>query len=173
VSGEDVDTRIRQLIRRDRVPSDQDAVDVLDRIADATFYLGRRNIPEPLQDLMRQHGYPVPDRGNDLIFHWAKHVLGDKQWTPDTTPADYWQDAQDAIRHEESQLVVLNAASGHDVAIVIAKTANVVPDRRLGPRAGDEVLVIYSATTGRILSVHMVESSFRLTAGTSTVWLPR
>jgi len=132
-----------------------------------------RNIPGPLQDLMRQHGYPVPDRGNDLIFHWAKHVLGDQQWTSDTTPEEYWQYGQAAIRHEESQLVVLNAASGHDVAIVIAKTANVVPERRLGPRAGDEVLVIYSATTGRILSVHMVESSFRLTAGTSTVWLPR
>ncbi|HYI14904.1 MAG TPA: hypothetical protein VEX37_05915, partial [Thermomicrobiales bacterium] len=84
MSREDVDTRIRRLVSGDRVPSEQDAIDVLDRIADATFYLGRRNIPGPLQDLMRQHGYPVPDRGNDLIYHWAKHVLGDQQWTSDT-----------------------------------------------------------------------------------------
>jgi hypothetical protein len=168
-----VDDLIRSLVSGDRAPSEQDAVDILDHIAGSTFYLGRRNIPKPLQDLMREHGHTVPDRGDDLIYHWAKHVLGDEQWAPNTTAAEYWEHAQRAIRHPDSRLVVQSAAKGHDVAIVIADTSNIVQTELLGSRAGDEMLVVYTATTGRILSVHMVESSSKLTARPRTIWLRR
>jgi hypothetical protein len=169
----DIDDLIRSLVSGDRVPSKQDAVAILNHIAGSTFYMGRRNIPRPLQELMREHGYAIPDRGDDLIYHWAKHVLGDEQWTPDTTPTEYWEHAQRTIRHPDSRLVVQNATKGHDVAIVIADTANIVQAEQLGPRAGDEMLVVYTATTGRILSAHMVESSTKLTARPSTIWLRR
>jgi hypothetical protein len=173
VSREDVDALIRQLVSGDRVPSEQDAGDILGHIAGSTFYLGRRNIPRPLQELMREHGYLVPIRGDDLIYHWAKHVLGDGQWTPDTTPAEYWQHAEGAIRRPESSLVVQKAEPGHAIAIVVARTANVVPERNFGPRSGDELLVVYSATTGRILSAYMTETSSQFTARPSTIWLRR
>ena len=86
----DADSLIIELIRGHRVPSDQDAIDILNHMAGSTFYLGRRNIPRPLQDLIRRHGYPVPERGDDLTFHWAKHVLGDRQWSVQTTPQEYF-----------------------------------------------------------------------------------
>jgi hypothetical protein len=173
LSREDVDALIRQLISGDRVPSEQDVVDILDHIAGATFYLGRRNIPGPLQDLMRDHGYPMPDRGDDLIYHWAKHVLGDQQLTPDTTAAEYFEYAMKAVTHPDARLIAQVTRSGHHVAVAICPVEGVVPLIRWGPRVGTDLLVVYSADAGRIVSAYMTASTSRITSRAGTVWLRR
>jgi hypothetical protein len=173
VSREDVDALIRQLISGDRVPSEQDAIAILDHIAGATFYLGRRNIPRPLQDLIIAHGYPIPEQGNDLIYHWAKHVLGDKQFTPDTTAEEYVEFAITAVLHSDVRLIAQVARSGHHVAVAICSVESVVPIRRWGPRVGTDLLVVYSADAGRIVSAYMTASTSRITSRAGTVWLRR
>lgn len=173
MSRNDVDALIRQLIKRDRVPSEQDAIDVLNHIAGATFYQGRRNIPEPLQGLMRSAGYPIPDYGDDLVYHWAKHVLGDRQWTLDTTASEYFRYAMDAVLHPDVRLLAQVARSGHHVAVAICSVENVVPVTRRGPRAGTDLLVVYSADAGRIVSAYMTASTSRITSRSGTIWLRR
>ena len=173
VSREDVDALIRQLISGERGPSEQDAIDILDHITGATFYMGRRNIPGPLQNLMREHGYPIPDRSDDLIYHWAKHVLGDQQLTPETTAAEYFEYVMNAVAHPEVRLIAQVARSGHHVAVVICPVENVVPVIRWGPRVGTDLLVVYSADAGRIVSAYMTASISRITSRAGTVWLRR
>ena len=166
-----VDALIRDIIAGLGSPDTDAAERILERIRQSTFSLARRNIPAPLRELMRQHDYAVPDPGNDLVFHWAKHVLGDQQWHPRTTIDDYNDDLQRAVDDPSSRLLVRKAYSGHDVAMLIADTRRVVPSDRLGTRHGPELLVVYSATVGRILTGHMVSTSLPLTESLSTVWL--
>jgi hypothetical protein len=160
----DIDDLIRSLVSGDRAPAEEDAVDILNHTAGSTFFMGRRNIPRPLQDLMREHGYAVPERGDDLIYHWAKHVLGDEQWTPDTTAADFLKNAMDAIVHPDVRLIVQRTRAGHRVAVAICSVENVVPFVRWGPRVGNDLLVVYSADVGRIVSAYMTSSTSQITS---------
>ena len=173
MSQDDVDALIRQLISGDRIPSEQDAADILDHIAGSTFYMGRRNIPRPLQDLMREQGYPVPERGDDLIYHWAKHVLGARQWTPETTAAEYFRYVIDAVVHPDVRLITQVARSGHHVAVAICSVHGVVPIFRWGPQVGTDLIVVYSADVGRIVSAYMTASASQITSRAGTVWLRR
>jgi hypothetical protein len=168
-----VDALIRALIHGERQPADDDATTILEHIAGSTFYPGRRNIPRPLQELMIRHGYEVPDRGDDIIYHWAKHVLEDQQWTVDTTATAYFQFAVRAVTHPASRLLVQFAPSGHRVAVVISAVDDIVPLASQGPRSGRNLLVVYSADVGRIVSAHMTASTSRITSRTGTVWLRR
>lgn len=170
-SSASVDTLIRDIIAGRHQPLAGDAERILNRMRQSSFSLARRNIPAPLRDLIRQHGYDVPVPGNDLIFHWAKHVLADRQWHPRTTVADYEADLRRAIVDPSSRVLVQRAYSGHDVALVVAGTTMIVPADRLGARHGPELLVVHSATVGRILSGYMVATSLPLTESPSTVWL--
>ena len=120
---------------------------------------------------MRQHGYSVLDPGNDLIFHWAKHVLGDAQWVSNTTPEQYVQDALNAVDHPASRLYVQAGPGGRDVAVVVGMTAAVVPPLRHGSRSGTYLIVVYSIVLDRIVSVHMTNSLTNATTRSGTVWL--
>ena len=122
---------------------------------------------------MRVHGYPILDRGDDLIYHWAKHVLGDEQWTPDTTPAEYFEYAMDAVIHPDVRLIAQVARSRHHVAVAICSVEHVVPVIRRGPRVGTDLLVVYSADVGRIVSAYMTASTSQIVSRAGTVWLRR
>jgi hypothetical protein len=173
VIGEDVDELIGSLIRGERIPTDRDASIILEHIARSTFNTGRRNIPQPLRELMLQHGYPVSDPGDDLVYHWAKHVLGDKQLTPDTTATEYFEYAMDAVNHPDVRLIAQTARSGHHVTVAMIPVENVVPVIRWGPRVGTDLLVVYSADVGRIVSAYMTASTSQITSRAGTVWLRR
>jgi hypothetical protein len=121
--------------------------------------------------LLELNGYAVPDRPTSLTYHWAKHVLGDQQWTSSTTESMYFDDLRRAIRHPSSRLLVQTSRTNDNVAIIIAESIEIVPVERLGGRYGPELLVVYSADIGKILSGYMTTSSSGTTSIPETVWL--
>lgn len=165
-----IDIVIRDIIARRHTPTTGDVERIIERMRTSTFSLARRDIAAPLRTLMIEHGHEVPARGNDLIYHWAKHALGDRQWTPQTTVTDQ-DDLQRAVLDPASRLLVRHAYSGHDVTMIVATTDRVIPASRLGEHPGPEVIVVYPATVGRILSEYMVAASQPLTESPSTIWL--
>ncbi len=166
-----IDALICDIIAQRHIPTSGDAARIIGRMRSSTFSLARRNIPAPLQALMIEHGYEVPARGNDLIYHWAKHVLGDEQWTQQTLPDEYFQDALRAIDHPSSRLYVQAGMEGRDVAAVVARTDEIVPVERIGRRSGSELIVVYSGALDRIVSVHMTNNLSIITSRPGTVWL--
>lgn len=170
---EPIDALIRDIIVRRHIVTPDNAQQIIERMRASTFSLARRNVPVPLRILMVEHGYDPSIRGNDLVYHWAKHVLGDEQWTQDTTPDEYLQDALRAIVHPSARVYVQAGPSGRDVAVVAAHTDEVVPTNRIGSRAGTDLVVVYSVVLDRIVSVHMTNNDSIVTSRPGTVWLRR
>jgi hypothetical protein len=126
-----------------------------------------------MQSVARLHGYQIERRGNDLIYHWLRHVLVHEQWASQTTATDDLRDAQQAVRSQGIRLLVYRSARGDHVATVIAETANAVAAHRLGTSAGPLFLIVYSADTAAIVTAYMVRSQAAITLPEDATWLIR
>lgn len=171
LSQHPVDIAIREILRGDRPAADLSASAVADRMASVTFSLSRRGLPRPLLAFMELHGYAIERRPTELTNHWAKHVLGDGQWSVGTDATQYMNDLRAVCHHSVSRLVLRRIASGSRRAIAIANTLDIVPSERLGANYGPELVVVYSADTGKILSGYMVQIFAAPASEPETIWL--
>lgn len=173
LSQHPVDVAIREILQGQRSSRSIDVDAVIERLASVTFKTGRRRLPQPLLALMHWHGYSTGRPMTELTFHWAKHALGDRQWSAATTETVCLEDLRRVVRHPKSRLLLRRTRASTYLAFVIADTVNVVPLERLGPDHGPEILVVYDAGIGKILSGYMILTSTPLASEprTMTIWL--
>lgn len=171
LSQHPVDVAIRDILQAQRPPSVSDAGAVVERMASATFKTGRRRLPQPLLELMSLHGYSTDQRMTELTFHWAKHVLGDGQWSPEIDEVTYLEHLRRVVEYPESRLFLQRRNHRSSAAIAIANTVDIVPPELCGSGGGTEIVVVYSADLGKILSGYMIDTSLTITSEPRTIWL--
>lgn len=168
-----IDGIVKGILDGSRQPTGEDVSAIITRMATAPSDARRRDLSQPLLDLIRQHGQNAPAWPTEFTHHWAKHVLGDGQWESSTSEAIYFHDLRQAILHPRSRLVLHRLPNGRSRAIVITYTSHIIPLERLGPKYGPELVVVYSADTGKILTGYMVKFSSDITSRPGTIWLRR
>ena len=92
-------------------------------------------------------GQTLGARADSLTYHLTKRVVIERQWAEGTTAAQYLEDLRRAVRDPAARLAVYERR-GDQVAATITPTRRVLPPRRLGPRPLPNLLVVYSAVRG-------------------------
>jgi hypothetical protein len=170
MSAGDLEYLLRECLWRGEAPSQAAVERILTLVGESSFSAARRNTPVPLRDRARSEGYLLPDRTDDLTFHWAKHVIGDRQWSSTTSATDYLADALAAFQHPSSRLC-MQIRHRHLLVIAIAPTTEIVPAIRVGEHPGDALIAVYSVTDDRMLTAYMVFDASVITRIPGTLWL--
>jgi hypothetical protein len=170
MNEDDLQYLLRECLGRGEAPSQAVVDRILTLVGESSFSPARRNVPVPLRDRARNEGYVLPDRTDDLTFHWAKHVVGDRQWSLTTSATDYLNDALAAFQHPASRLC-LQIRHRHLVVTAIALTTEIVPATRVGQHAGEALIAVYSVTDDRMLTAYMVFDASVITRIPGTLWL--
>ncbi len=99
----------------------------------------------------RYHGHQLAARAESLSYHLVKRVVIEQQWLDGTSVAQYLEDIRRAVRHPSARLAVSERRGGHLAAIVTPTDLVVFPARR-GVKPERQLLVIYSADRGIIVT---------------------
>lgn len=94
-------------------------------------------------------------RDDPLFVHLVRRVLGDKQWTVGTTAEQYVADPRRTVRAADPRLAVYARRGGY-VAATLTPTDRAVPAERRGPTSLPDLLVVYSADRGAMLTGYQV-----------------
>ena len=169
LSNHPVDLLIRELIATRRNVEPDEIGRILDRIATTPFDPRVVRVPT----LERGLGYgarrllPWDD---SLFIHLVRRVVLDRQWSEGTTAEQYVQDIRAAVRADHVTLAVY-ARRGGSIAAVLAPTHLAVPASRRGVRARSELVVVYSADRGIIVTGYQVPSRSELAIPEDALWL--
>lgn len=157
------------MIRTGRSASDEEVEQIIERIATAPF--DRRVIPVPtrLRGLAYQ-GRTLGAREDALTYHLTKRVVEERQWTMGTTADEYLGDVQRAVRAAVARLTIYARRDGHIAATVTPISVAVPPARRTADSLPN-VLVVYSADRGIILSGYQFSGLDRTGIPTEARWL--
>lgn len=109
-------------------------------------------------------------RADSLTYHLVKRVVDERQWAPGTTAARYIADLRRAIRHPSSRLTIYTRRGGH-IAATIVPTSAVIPAAHRASGSQPELLVVYSADRGIILSGYQVSSLMQAGIPEEALWL--
>ena len=144
-----VDQLIRGLIHTGRQATPEEIDRIIDRMATVPFNPGTYQVP--LRDRgLAYRGRTLGARVDALTYHLAKRV-SDRQWAENTTPAQYIQDLRRAVRAPDARLAVYLRRGG-PIAATLTPTSTAVPTAGRTLASLPEMLVIYSADRGIILS---------------------
>jgi hypothetical protein len=105
-----------------------------------------------------------------LFFHLVKRVVVEEQWRDGTTAEQYLADLRRSIRAPAARLVAY-ADRGGAIAATITPTVAVVPEARLGAQAQANLLVIYSADRGIIVTGYQFSTLGKTRIPPEAVWL--
>lgn len=147
-----VDQLICEIIRTAREPRLAEIGLILKHVATASF--GIRPVRVRRRDRgLAYLGVTLGDRTAPLAYHLVKRVVGqdEKQWAFGTTADEYLLDMRQAARAPGAHLALYERNLEY-LAAVIALTADAVPVERRGPGALPNILVVYSASRGRIVT---------------------
>lgn len=150
LSPHPTDRLIRALIQTGRRATPEEIERIVDRLATAPFE------PRPKRVGVAERGWQYQGRSlaareESLFYHLVKRVVADGQWGDGTTAEQYLVDLHQAARSDEAHLVVYAARGGH-IAAAITPTIAVLPIARRGSDTLPNLLVIYSADRGIIVS---------------------
>lgn len=148
------DVLIRELIRGERRATDEEIARIVERMATAPF--GRGTVHVRLEEREATYrGQMLGARADSLTYHLTKRVVIERQWVPGTTAGQYVADLRRAVRAPSVRLAVYNRHAGH-LAAALTPTDLVLPAQRRGARALPELLVIYSADRGIIVTGYQI-----------------
>lgn len=168
-----VDRLIRELILGRRSPVEDDVRQIVHHVSSASFSSRRRSIPIAARRLAVEHGHHVEGRGSSLVYHWAKHVLIQAQWSRTLSPLDYLATLRATILYPDTRILARNLKIGGNLVFFIGQTVSTTDPRHLSHGSGQEILVIYSADDATIVSGYMVNDSTRLRIRDDVIWLRR
>jgi hypothetical protein len=123
-------------------------------MATAPFDPRLRPVPAALRSA-RLCGQRLGLREDALLVHLAQRVLGDAQWSEDTTPQEYLDDLRQAVREPQARLAIYRDRGGSIAGVL---TWNHIPRARQGRGALSWLYVVYSADRGTIVSGYQVSS---------------
>jgi hypothetical protein len=161
---------IRELIATGQEPTRAEKRRIFDRIAGAPFSLMLIDVPGRHRGFLAD-GQPIGRIATSLTYHRAKHTA-DGQWKDSTTPHQYVGDLRRGVRARSAELA-LYIVGGRKMAAVRVPTNDAVPIARRGRRGWPNLLVIYSADFGRILTGFQYVSLDSTQIPRDVRWLPR
>ncbi len=169
LSRHPVDRLIRELIGTRRAAADDEIEQIVERMATAPFHPAVLPVPMHLRGLAFQ-GRTIREREDALTCHLIKRVVADRQWTEDTSTADYLADLRRAVRAPAARLALYARRGGH-IAVTLTPTADAVPNARRAASSLPELLVVYSADRGMIITGYQVSSLSQTGIPTEARWL--
>ncbi len=163
------DRLIRELIRARRAAIVAEVALIIDRMATAPFDPRLRKVR------VKERGIPYRGRRvaaheDSLFHHLVKRVLIEQQWADGTTEDQYLVDLRRAVRSAVARLVVYNDRDG-PLAATISPTAAVVPTERQGVNPLPNLLVVYSADRGVLITGYQFSSLAHVRLPEEVVWL--
>ena len=168
-SGHPVDQLIRALILAPRTAAAVEIERIRDRISTASFNMGKVKAESDERGLVYLDRR-IQSRDNSLFIHLVRRVVLDQQWAEGTTAELYVDDLHRAAQTESAGLAIYSRRGG-SVAIVLAPTQLVVPVERRGPGSLQELVVVYSADRGIIVTGYQVEGRGNVAIPKDALWL--
>jgi hypothetical protein len=169
LSGHPADRLIRELVSTGRRATGDEIAQIVEQMAAAPFHRAVLLVARHLRGLAFQ-GRAIGDREDALTCHLIKRVVTDRQWAEDTSTADYLADLRRAVRAPAARLALYSRRGGH-IAVTLAPTADAVPDARRAASSLPEILVVYSADRGMIVTGYQVSSLSQTGIPAEARWL--
>lgn len=140
----DVDALLREVLDG-RAPTDAELSEIVEHIAKADFL-----------------------HEGSMRLHLQKRIR-DLQWTADATVEDYRQDLA-RMAQGATQLAVYRRRGGA-MAALFSLTIAVIPRERLGSRAEDQCILVYSIDRGRLVTGYQFSTPSQLALPEDMKWL--
>ena len=141
---------IRALIQAGREATSEEITRVVGHIAAAPF--DPRVVPAAAEHrALTYHGRTLGDRADALFYHLVQRVVVERQWADGTTAERYLADLRDAVRAPDARLAVYFRRGGY-IGVTVTPTAHVLPSDRRGVGELPNLLVVYSADRGMIVT---------------------
>lgn len=119
---------------------------------------------------MLPKGRDPKERVPALTLHLLMRVFIDAQWAPDTREADYLTDLRAAVRFQHSHLGLFVRRAG-SMAAIVAETDSLVPNERRGEKWLPNMIVVYSADRGMIVSGYQFSTMMAVAIPEDVQWL--
>jgi hypothetical protein len=103
-------------------------------------------------------------------YHLTKRVVIEEQWVPGTTEGDYLADLSRAVLDPTARLVIYRRGGTH-LAATSTLTDRVLPPERQGDRSVPNLLVVYAADRGIIISGYQYSTLDQTSIPPEAVWL--
>ena len=169
LSRHPADALIRELLRVGRQATPEQVARIVERLATAPFEPRQRTV-RPAERGITYQGRVLGEREDSLFHHLIKRILVDEQWGYGTTASDYLADLRRAVRSPAARLALYRQRGGH-VAATVTSTAEVVPPERQGPQALPNLLAIYSADRGIIVTGYQCSALDQTRIPETALWL--
>jgi hypothetical protein len=163
------DRLIRELIASGRGASPDEIAQIVERMATAPFTTRLLHVPTRERGASYQ-GHILAARMPSLVYHLVKRVAIEEQWQWGTTLVRYLADLKRAVRDPTARLVVYERR-GDFVAATITPTSRIIPAARLGLDALPQVLVVYSANSGMIVTGYQFSTLDQIRIPGEAQWL--
>ena len=147
---------IRMLVQTRRDPKPDVSERIINEIATAPFDPRMARIPIRERGLTYQNR-TLLDHDDSLFVHLVRRVLIDGQWALGTSAGQYLDDLHRAASAPEARLAIYFRRGGY-LATTLTSTNRALPESRRGPRSLPELLVVYSADRGIIVTGYQVSS---------------
>jgi len=164
------DLLIHELIARPRPATEQEIRLIIDRIASAPFNRDMQNVPIAQRGLGYRGIIPGAHM-TSLALHFIQHVEVERQWATGTTIDAYLESLHRAARDPEVQIALYRQWGMRDIAVAIVPTKRVLDSRQMGPGALPNLLVVYRADRGMLISGYQFSSMDNVRIPKDAVWL--
>jgi len=149
-SNHPTDILMRDIIQQDRTPTPDELRQIRAHIATASFNPAMRRVGRSERGKSYQ-GIVLGARALSTDYHLVKRVVIEQQWAYGTTFAEYLADLRNIVRSGQSSIALYFYRNEHTV-MAIAPRESVVAATRTGSRPEQNILVIYSADRGNIIT---------------------
>lgn len=164
------DRLIHDLIAHPRAATEAEIRLIADRIATAPFNPATQKVS--LANRKFDYQGATPGRQTDsLTLHLIQRVMRDRQWAMGTTAMDYLRSLHAATRSESVQIALYRQWEERDIAVVIARTRTVLSEQQLGPRSETNLVVVYRADRGILVSGYQFSTMDKITIPDDALWL--
>jgi hypothetical protein len=164
------DQLIRDLIAHPRSATEQEIQLITDRIADAPFNRDLQKVPVPLRGLDYRGG-SLGTQLTSVVLHFIQHVEIEKQWAPSTTIEAYIESLHRTARVPEAQIALYRQWGTRDIAAIIVPTEKVLDSRQMGSGTLPNLLVVYGADRGMLVSGYQFRTMDNVRIPKDAVWL--
>jgi hypothetical protein len=164
------DLLIHEMIVHPRPATEREIQIITDRIASAPFNEEMHNVPVPLRSL-RYRGVTLGTHTTSLALHFIQHVEVEKQWATGTTIDAYTDSLHRAVRDPEVRIALYRQWLMRDIAAAVVPTKRVLDNRQMGSGTLPNLLVVYRADRGMLISGYQFSTMDNIRIPRDAVWL--
>lgn len=138
------------MIRTGRAATPEEIAQIVEQIAAAPFNPTEVRV-RPVHRRFRHLDRSLSARESSLTYHLALRVVAERQWPHGTTASECLADLRRSVRLDSARLAVYERRGGH-IAIAVTPTEDILSRAQRGTKYLPNLLVVYSADRGIILS---------------------